>query len=225
MCRLRHLLTALVAVVAVPLWSATAAAQLCPSSTQAPQVSFTVDSGTVAYSRQLSRRSLNALRRQRGKGASLSGAAVGLTLADLAMSMQTRVETRPAGQGRLCVYLSTVEAAIGYGQIRVFVARDYRPDSCPDKVILAHENRHVAVFRETLARYGPNMRQTLEATARQQGPLLVGPGADPAAVFQARISQAVDPLFKQMQRDMELANEAIDSPTSYAAEQARCQDW
>jgi hypothetical protein len=207
------------------LWPAVAKAQICPSPAQPPQVTFTADTGRVVYGRQLTVRGLDDMRRQQGQVTGLSGAAVGLTVADLSRSLQIGTEVRPSGQGRSCVYLRMVEATIGYGQIRVYVARDYRPGSCPDNVIVAHENRHVAVFRETLARYAPNLRQTIEGTARRQGPLVVGRGADAEAIFLDRLQQAIAPLLNRMIREMDRANAAIDSPTSYAGEQARCADW
>lgn len=212
--------------LAVGLLRATAAtADICPSYVQAPQVTLTVNSGKVIYSRVASRRELHDLRRQHGKVVALDTEVVGLTVTDLSHAMQVQVETRPVGQGRSCAYLRKVDATVGYDQIRVFIARDYRPGSCPDSAILAHENRHVAVFRGTLARFGPNLRQALEGTARQQGPLVVGPAADAVATFQARLSQAIGPLFMQMNREMERANAVIDSPASYASDQSRCADW
>ena len=214
------------AVVLLGLLSVTTAeAQICPSYLQAPQVTFTIDTGNVVYSRQLDRRGLDDLRRQQGQVVGLRGAAVGLTVAELSQSMDIQVDTRPAGQGRSCAYLRLVEATVGYGPIRVYVARDYRPGTCPDTVITTHENRHVAIFRDTLARYGPNLRQTLEGTVRQQGPLVVGRAADAVAIFQERLHQAIDPLFNQMNREMDRDNAAMDSPAAYAGEQARCNDW
>ncbi len=213
------------ALVSGLLGATAVAADICPSNLQTPQVTLSVNPGKVIYSRETTRRELNGLRRKYGKVAALDTGVVGLTLADLSQAMQVEVETRPAGQGRSCAYLRKVEASVGYDQIRVFIARDYRPGSCPDGAILAHENRHVAVFQGILERYGPNLRQTLEGTARQQGPLVVGPAADATATFQDRLRRAFDPMFRQMNREMERANAVIDSPASYASDQSRCSDW
>ncbi len=202
-----------------------AAADICPSYLQPPQVTFTIDPGKLVYIHQANRRELHDLRRQYGKVVTLDTEVVGLTVTDLKQWLQIEVETRPVGQGRSCAYLRKVEATIGYENIRVYVARDYRPGSCPDGAILAHENRHVTVHRTTLQRFGPNLRQALEGTARKQGPLVVGPIGDAIAVFQERLRQALDPLFTQMNHEMDRANAVIDSPASYAGDHSRCKDW
>ena len=210
------------------LLGAPAGAQVrCPANGTKPDTVLLERVGKVVYSRRHGRRDLQRLRaRRNGPARVLRGAVpVGLTVAELTFRIRTRVILEPQGRKRYCARLATVETSLGYGDIMVYVAREYRKGSCPYRTILAHENRHVAVFQGTLARFAPRLRTRLREAAGQMAPLWVTDRESPADILQERLRRRLQPLMGEMERVMDKANARIDSPSAYRGEQARCRDW
>lgn len=211
-------------VVVTALASGGTAAQ-CPPADILPATRLTVTPGTVSYSRQHDIGGLAELRRRNGRAATRRGAAVGITTADPTFTIDTKVLLKPQGGGRYCAYLTEAVASLGYGRIQVYLARDYQRGSCPHTVIREHEDRHVAVFRNTLARFAPLLRARLAAQAARMAPLSVTDPEAAANRMQDQLNRHIEPILAEFQQTMDQANARLDSPAAYAAEQARCVDW
>jgi hypothetical protein len=207
--------------------SAAARAEPCADSAEAPPAfSFNVNLGQIAVTANLSRDQLQSLQSRRGgTGIRAGWQPIGLTLADVQMHTQVQIQAVPAGRGRYCARLTAVEATMGVDRIDVFVANRYRPGSCQYESVLEHEMRHVAIFRDAVQRFAPAVRRRLEETARAL-PAVSAPSADEAAKrLQARLQRQVQPIFKEMNRAIDRANQLLDSPENYAREQTRCPSW
>ena len=129
------------------------------------------------------------------------------------------------GNGQYCARLSKVEADIGYDQFDVYIARRYRPGTCPYKVIAEHELTHVSVFRDALDEIYPRMLHRLERAGHTMAPMIVASANRAANRMQARLKSAVDPLYREMNRTLDRRNARLDTRERYLQEQRRCQDW
>lgn len=223
----RRLARPLLAASLVVGVAAAARAEPCdPIPGPTPAFSFNVNLGQVSINPNLSRDQLQSLQARRGgTGIRAGWQPIGLTLADVQMHTQVRVQAVPVGRGLYCARLTAVEATMGVDRIEVYVASRYRPGSCQYESVLEHEMRHVAIFRDAVQRFAPAVRRRLEETARAM-PAISAPSAEESAQrLQAQLQRQVQPIFKEMNRVIDRANRLLDSPENYAREQTRCPSW
>lgn len=183
--------------------------------------------GEIRYDNTRSRRDLARLQKRSGRASAFGSAwtPVGLTQTELKYQMRVKVEAMPVAGNRYCARLTAVEADLGYERLDVFIARKFRPGSCAYSSIVEHERTHVAVFRQALDRYFPQLQRRIEQAAYRLEPVLSPTPNDAAAYLQRRLRLAVDPMFHEMNRTIDRGNAALDTPERYRLEQSRCQDW
>ncbi len=203
-----------------------AAAAECGLSGPPPTARLTEKRGSVRFSNGFSSNQL-ASKQQRAGGAASPGPEwhpVGLMSRDLKWEFRVKVrgERRSVGY---CVGLDHVDMTVGYGRINVYVDRRYRPGSCQYDVIREHENQHVLNFQHTLAAYMPELRQRLAAEAQAAAPVAAGGMNSGARYFVNLLRDRLTPVIQRMQAEMNAADRRLDTPDSYRATQARCENW
>jgi hypothetical protein len=191
-----------------------------------PTFRFNTNLGQITIHTDLTRDQLQSLQSRRGgTGIRAGWQPIGLTLADVQLHTQVKVQAVPVGSNRYCGQITSVEATMGIDRIDVYVANRYRPGSCQYESVYEHEMRHVAIFRDAVGRFAPTVRRRLEETARLL-PAVAASSADEAAKrLQQKLQREVQPIFKDMNRAIDKANQALDSPENYAREQTRCPNW
>ncbi len=206
---------------------AIAQAQSCArSSTDSVVVSLSRREGPVTFNNALSRESLTALQgRQNTSSALVTWASVGLTRTELKYQLRVKIEAYQLPNGRYCAQLAEVQADVGYDNFDVYIARRYRPGSCAYNVIVEHELTHVAVFREALNEFYPRMLRRLERGGQSLEPMIASSANRAADRMQARLKSSIDPLYREMNRALDLRNARLDTRERYQREQLRCQDW
>ena len=216
----------------IGLWSTgvtppTHAQSACPTFGQSPNVTLRIEPGKIALNNEYSRSRIKTLS---GRGPSYAKLGsrwqpIGLTLAEQQFSMRVKVLARRIGSNRFCGQLSGVDAWLGYDKLKIYIARKYRPGSCNYRSILDHENRHVSVFRDTLAKYAPRVERRLKRVATKLGPIIAGSVDQTAKILQKKLQRELKPLFRQMDREMDFRNAKLDTPRNYQKEQERCSQW
>lgn len=191
------------------------------------EIKLTRNEGPIRYDNTRSRNHLR--KRQRGQGR--TGAfgkgwtPVGLTLTELKYQMRVRVEALKLSSGSYCARLTAVDAKLGYDKFDVFIARKFRPGTCAHQSIKEHELTHVSVFKSGLNEFYPRMQHRLDRAAGGIGTIKVSNPNAAAKRLQRRLRDAIDPLFKEMNRTLDRRNGLLDTPDRYRSEQARCTDW
>lgn len=190
-------------------------------------VSLSRRDGDVVLDNRRSREDLRAMQQRNGRAGAFGAGwtPVGLTLTELKYAMKVKVEAHALGDGRYCARLTEVNADVGFDRMNVFIANRFRPGTCAFGAINDHELTHVAVFRQTLDVYHPKMLRHLESAARGLGPVRAASAEGAAAELQRRLRAAIDPLFTEMNRTMDVNNARLDTPLRYRAEQSRCTEW
>lgn len=183
--------------------------------------------GELVFHYDRSRSQLARLQQASGRATSVAAGwtAVGLTLTELQYRIAIKLEALPLGASRYCARLTAVEASLGYDKIDVFVASEYRPNSCAHRSILDHEMTHAAVFQRALDTYYPRVQRRIDLVARSIGPISAASPASAAKRLQQKLKTEIDPLFRQLNRQLDIDNARLDTPERYRQEQARCSDW
>ncbi|MAH83349.1 MAG: hypothetical protein CBB68_03170 [Rhodospirillaceae bacterium TMED8] len=203
-----------------------AAQNVCRQTMNTPAVKLLVNPGKIVISNALSQ---NRLRRLQGTGTSVRRAKgwrpVGLTLTELNFNMNVRVNALPTTDNRYCGYPESVNANVGYDLLKIYVARKYHPKTCQYMSILQHEKAHVLVFRRLLDRYAPRIERRLTKVAHGIRPFNAATPQGAVTQIKEELQRAVQPLFRQFNLELDIANAKLDTPQNYRAEQARCSNW
>ncbi len=217
---MRLVLLALILLAAAPV---RAASDRCPGGDSLVDVTVTTDPGGVRISNA---KTVNDLMRLGGGGVDLRhGRILGLTRMSLDFRLRASSRVVSPDRKRFCVSLSTVEAHLGFKDFDVFVARRYAPGTCQYRVTKEHEMRHVSLYRRELNDAVGPFKAAVMAAARKVPVVWT---TDPKAASQAmiqRISAALNPRVKRLERDMRVANRKIDTPAAYRLENAKCPKW
>lgn len=214
---------AVVVLVAAPANAAEPCAGVQP---QAPQVKVDLKRGPVVYHTGLSREQIAALKGRRAKTAQTSSwKPIGLTVADIKYATRISVKLLGRDGNRICVGLASVEATMGFDKLDVYISSNFRKGTCPYQIVYEHENKHVVIFQNTVARFGPLLRHKLETEARTMRPVVATSMEQAARIFKSRLHGKTTALFQDLNRALDSANGALDTPRNYSLEQARCEKW
>jgi hypothetical protein len=217
---------AAIAVALTSTPSPTEGAARCPPPDSRPEVTLSTKLGTMVFNTGHSRQQLRRLKENRSRSRVGAGwVPIGLTLTELRLQMNIRVNAMPDGRGRFCASLDSVNASIGYDKLMVYVARKYRRGSCQYNSIVGHERGHVAIFRDTLDRYRPRIEGRLRRTAARLGTISVRTPKQGASRMQRSLEREMEPLFREINRALDRANSRLDTPQNYQREQANCPSW
>ena len=152
--------------------------------------------------------------------------ALGLMKPDLVIETRPRAQGMPVGD-KFCFWVTSFDVNLRYRRVDVYVAKEYPVGSCPYRVILAHERKHVRVSRKNLEEYAPRVRRALTS-------LLIPTGQDPAMVVSAQqarkevkaiSAELLQPVYKDMVNSLVQAQRSLDTPRAYAHVRRKCKNW
>lgn len=142
------------------------------------------------------------------------------------LHVRTNLVVSELAADRGCYALSRLVVNIVAGPVRIYVARELDPDSCPYRVTMAHEDKHVEVFREAAENLLWELENDMRAPSlRQSIP------AETIQVAVERFRQAINLLVGDARRRVDeqatRRNGELDTRSAYRAEQDKCpmKDW
>jgi len=191
----------------------------CAPPDDVPSVSFVVKPGIVKTHDGFSQAQIH----RRAKAHSRSSSrVVGLTSTTLIDKLQVGIVAVPVRSRQYCGYLKSIEFSLGYDTMTIYVAREFRRNRCKFQSVMAHENRHVSIFRENLADFQSRFESLLERIAATAKPITVRSENEAARRFLKGIQRRIQPLMSKMIRARDRAHDRIDTPENYRREQDLC---
>jgi len=219
----------LLSFFAVVLLSTNAAAQqpsLCPPYKEGVRLIFDTKIIPPKYNHRLPIADVRQL--YMGPGRNLGRAhsnAIGITYAEIALSLSASTRSIPRERGGYCVYLDEVQADFGFEKFEVYIGKEYPVGTCEYRTILDHENEHVAINNAVVKEYGPMIRQSLEQQLAVMPPLFaptVNTGSRRAI---QGLQQRAEPVVDAFKREQRRRNAAIDTNAAYGLLQELCTGW
>lgn len=197
------------------------------ASPRDPQIDLARKDGPVRIDNSRTRKDLQRMQIRAGRSTAFGAGwtPVGLTLTELKYNMRVSIEALKLGPSSYCARLTGVQATLGYDKFDVYIARKFRPGSCAHRSVREHEMTHVSVFLSGLNEFYPRMRHRIERATGSIGTIKAANPNAAARRLQARLRDAINPLFKEMNRTLDRRNRLLDTPERYRSEQARCTDW
>jgi hypothetical protein len=153
----------------------------------------------------------------------------GVTLAEHALKMDYQIGglEHPNRDG-FCVWVESVQVDFCYDKLDVYISSQYPEGSCPYRVILSHENQHVAIDQRVLAKYRTLIEKALKRSRSiptKAHPLSVVSMDNGKAIINKRLDDIVNRLTAAYQKETIRQNGKLDTPTNYKRTQALCNNW
>ncbi len=204
---------------------ALAQSRSCPPYSKPVKLNFETKNIPTRYNNNLNVTSIHNVMRQRGQ--MISGThsrTLGLTSSQLGFALSGRTYANPVSGG-YCVYVESITAEFAYREMDVYIASEFRPSSCEYRVIMDHENQHVAINRNALREYAPLVRQELERQLSFLQPRFTANAQISSDRKMEELHEKLDPLMDAMERKMSQQNSALDTDVNYAAISEMCKNW
>jgi hypothetical protein len=189
----------------------------CEATLPVAKIEVVMAPVTPSFDRSRSWRELTALSGDAGS----TLRALGLTLAQV--GHKASVETtgiENSSDRRVCVRPS-VKVELSATPMTVYIGREIARDPCRDAAALEHEMKHVAVYREELARIAGEVREHLEST-HDNRILYYRDRAEAQRETQKALNAEIAPLVAGNARRIKERQRAIDTPEEYARVSAAC---
>jgi len=145
---------------------------------------------------------------------------VGLTEVALRHESSLRFAVVEDRRGHACVRPS-VSVSLAATPVVVRVASEYRGDPCREPLILAHEERHVDVYRRFLDGAGPALSGALRERIGTR-PHYGSSSEEVSQRLDAAIRDDLGRFMADAGRELRRRNALVDTPESYAEMGERC---
>jgi hypothetical protein len=153
----------------------------------------------------------------------------GLSVADYNLRYTTKSEAtcwQPGGH--TCAWLGSVVVDLTPKDIRIYIPKEYRPDSCESKALLHHEMEHETLHRQGILETAEKMRAALARSKDLPGPLtpINAPTPEDAyARLKLMVDKVVRPIYEDYLRNVEAQNQSLDTPKTYRRLGDACPGW
>ncbi len=194
----------------------------CPIFAKAPyDVNVKIEVPGAPINHGLSIRQLGRLA-PHGPGSQI----LGLTSYPLEIKTAARYSYVPVGK-TYCFFVTEIDVTLRYPTMDIYVAKEYRPGSCPYHEILLHEEDHVRVARASLELYAPKVRQALTSYLIPTGlePVVVSSPAQAKQRMKGLSKKLLDPVYQEMMDELRKGQAALDTPSEYRRIRRRCRRW
>lgn len=204
-----------------------AAAQTCRAPAKAPRITIEAALGELSFDHRLDDQALKKLVHKLERNMHLTrGQPLGLTTGPISARYRTRVRLRRSLHGGFCVSLVAANIQVGFETLTVYLDRKYPKGSCEYEAILAHEMEHVRRNRDAVTRDLPRLRRQVAQVLRAKPALHVREVERQARdAYLLYLRQQLGPSLRAIAAARDRSNDAIDTPESYRAIAAKCENW
>ena len=150
-----------------------------------------------------------------------NGYVLGLTRTESRVAIQVDGSLLASPDGRTECVMPRIAVFLYYQPIVVYVGREFEPDSCAYREILAHEMRHLKSYLDYLPKVEERVRARLGG--RVAGKPLYARTGESRMLLQREIDRNWMPYIKGEMGRVEKLQAAIDSPQEYARLSKVCQ--
>ena len=193
-----------------------------------PRTVFEVVVGTypTIVERRLNIKEINRLRRVEPPPKTI---AHGLSIADYSLRYTTKSEAtcwQPGGH--TCAWLGSVVVNMTPDAIRIYIPKEYRPDSCESKQLMLHEMEHEQLHRRRLAETVDRMRAALARAKTLPGPLTPINASTPDEAYtrlKLKVDGIVRPIYEAFLKNIQAEQESLDNQETYRRLGDSCSGW
>ena len=220
--RLRVLTAVFLLALAGLGWAGPVAAAVCPPATGSYRVEVVIEMPPVEIHHDYSRAQLGLLAFH-----GPSDRILGVTASNLRAGTSTQYGHRPLEGEGVCFWVDHIEVLLRYEALDIYIASEYKRASCQYQAILSHEKKHAEVARTYLDDYVQVIRSQLASLSipKPRDPRLVDSVTEAEEKTQATIHKLLEPVIARLRKDMEEAQNKIDTRAEYRRVEKQCPKW
>lgn len=144
------------------------------------------------------------------------------------MGMESEIVFQTLTQGnQACLYVKEISGKF-YAHPQVHVASNFKRGSCEYRAVLAHEAKHIAVFKSAYHQNSTKLRSTFRNMAlkyKQTGPIHKSELRSAQLRIQNEIEGRIGDLNTKLMDDLAERQKRIDTPKEYARVANKCRNW
>ncbi len=152
-------------------------------------------------------------------------APIGLMVSAQRYRANATFRVMPRRDGRLCVYVRSIDAELNARDITIYVPREYKRGSCNFEVVYEHEKQHMRILFRTLQAYAPRAERALERLAEDINPIVAASRTEVRDALNTRVLQSLKTVVDAMEAERDRRDRILDSPDNYRREQDKCPTW
>jgi hypothetical protein len=141
--------------------------------------------------------------------------AMGITRYEPILQFRIPMEVVTPPDGLACAHVQHVDVTVGYRQVTVYIANEIPADSCGFNETLAHEQKHVAVNRQLLQEFAPQIEERLKSYLKQYGVFRVQNAEYAEKLLREKLQVVMDEMIQQMQAENVRRQQLVDSRSEY----------
>ena len=128
---------------------------------------------------------------------------------------------------RKCIWVDQIDVDISYPPVTMYIATEYPVGSCNYNVTLTHENEHIQVAKDLLAKHAARIRTELEkATMPNKNMAMVVNNFDSGqSQIDILLKEIVNPLIQNFKKEIKDEFVKLDSPANYQLVLSQCPSW
>lgn len=149
----------------------------------------------------------------------------GLTVANFRHSLASNFIIVDMSSGYSCVWPDQVNIDIGYTDMNVYVASDFKRNSCAQITTLKHELEHVKVHQSTLTDGVSRISKNIKYFAHDKFPILLPTNREPDKIALSLLTKELNRNVSIYETERDMLNNKLDTPSSYKYWQSLCSDW
>lgn len=224
--------SALCAVLA--LMPLPALADACPTEA-APFFELSVQSGPVAIDHSKGKNAINSMDNEGHKWDGPSDARgnegrgewkrIGITDSRIIVKTGAEIRMLRLADGSYCGSFAKVTLETGFKGQTIYLPREFSPESCAYKAVLAHEQQHVSINQKAFEEFLPLIQQQGETLMQRFSPVRAATASAAQAALQKQFERLDFSVFNDMRTAQEERNKAIDTSESYRALEQQCSEW
>ena len=189
-----------------------------------PQIRIVTTNAPVRYRNDQSRAQINAIASGTNATVGAHALAIGITSAEFRLGIDMEYRIGRIGS-EFCVIPIAITIEVGYPIMEVSIDNRYRPGTCPYRVILAHENRHVQINHSMLQTHLGNFRAFVNNAVRSRFPLRTATSEMAVRLAFDHVQAGARRAQERMVRERNQQHARLDSAESYRRANAQCSDW
>ncbi len=156
-----------------------------------------------------------------GGGSSIKG----LTITHSNLTFNTTVQIIKTKNGRYCGIPHKVIVNFIFDKIDIKYQKKYPVGSCQHNVILAHEHKHVAIYKKNGLIYSQQIKDAVEYKARHLPPEFGYNPQDVRDKVSRNLVRAATTAYNAMKHQNSKQNAVLDTKKNYLRETKKCATW
>lgn len=127
-----------------------------------------------------------------------------------------------------CVGVKKIIFYIGFDDFKIYINKPYRVGTCEYYAVKDHEDEHVAIYKEGLEFFTPDIKKALRDAVKNLRPEQVHSQTRAQQVFKKQtdyIQNKIKPMLNHVNKKLHEKQAQIDTIESYKRVTKKCRNW